>query len=181
MRSLAIVPLALATAVIPLKPVQNADLTVALNYQHELANNHEDRGAPYNVRVYEVVTVIGECGGPVSSCPDTDLYVALSESDLGSEPVLYRLPRAKGWKFVRWLSTCPSAAEEPKVGLLVRTAIPEANIEPGDREKWVATDYEVCVSPRSASTAAKQHNNPLKRTARGRRAPKSPLRSHAAA
>jgi hypothetical protein len=161
MNVVAIVLLALATVAKPLKPVRNTDLTVALNYQHELANSYDNPKAPYNVRVHKVITVIDECGGPISSCPDVDLYIAVSESDLRSEPALYKLPPAKGWKFVRWLTTCPSAPEEPKMGLLVRTTLPEANIDSEARDRWVDTEYEVCVSPRSATVVTKQHNNAL--------------------
>jgi hypothetical protein len=158
------VPLsALLLAVLPvavtLNPVRNVDLAAALCYQHELANTFQNRDAPYTVRVYEVVTEINECGGPISSCPEVDLYIAVSETDLGSQPALYRLPRAKGWEFSSWLSTCRGTPEEPKVGLAVRIALPDVGyIDPDAATKWHATKYELCVSPRSASYVTKQHN-----------------------
>lgn len=151
--------LASLSVAIPLKPVHSIDLAAALCYQHELANTFKNRDAPFTVRVYDVVTEINECGGPISSCPDVDLYVAASETDLGSKPVLYRLPRGKGWEFVRWLSTCPGTADDPMVGLVVRTALPDVGfIDPDVAAKWHSTEYEVCVSPRTASYATKQHN-----------------------
>jgi hypothetical protein len=153
----ALLLLALTPGATPLKAVRNADLVAALNYQHELGNTYDNRDAPYNVRVYEVITEINECGGLVSSCPDVDLYIAVSESDLGSEPALFRLPRAKGWEFVRWSTTCPSIAGEPQVGLLVRTSLPDVgHIDPVERSKWLPTDYDVCVTPRAASLTTKQ-------------------------
>lgn len=159
MNLFALLLLALTPATTPLKPVRNTDLTVALSYQYELASTSKDRDARYIVRVYEVITSINECGGPITSCPDVDLYVAVSERDLGAEPALFRLPRAKGWEFVRWLSTCPSTEDEPKIGVVVRTVLPESNISADERARWVATEYEVCVSPLSASFAKKQHNH----------------------
>jgi len=163
MRDLALL-FVLLTAVAPLKPVRNADLTLALNYQNELASSYDRRDAAYNVRVYEVATFIGECGGTVRSCPDVDLYIAVSESDLGAEPALYRLPRAKGFEFVGWLASCPPRGDDPMMGVLVRTTLPEANIDETERGKWVSTEYQVCVSPRAATFSAEQHNHGVQRT-----------------
>lgn len=151
--------LAVTSGATPLKPVRNADLVAALNYQHELANTYDDQEAPYHVRVYEVITEINECGGSISSCPDVDLYIAVSESDLASEPALYRLPRAKGWEFVRWSSTCASVAGDAQVGLVVHTSLPGVgHVDPDEQSKWLPSEYEVCVSPRSASFATKQRD-----------------------
>ena len=162
MTILSVLLLALAPGATPLKAVRNPDLTTALAYQHELANTFDDRDAPYTVRVYQVITSINECGGPISSCPDVDLYVAVSEFDLASEPALYRLPRAKGWEFVRWTSTCQATPDEPRVGFAVRTSLPDVGyMDPDEVTKWRPNEYEVCVSPRSAAYSTKQHNSGL--------------------
>jgi len=89
-----------------------------------------------SVRVIAVPEEIGECGGAINSCPDVNLFVAYVSGDLGDEPVVYRLPAAKGWRVIGW-------ADNDSIDL--QTALPEANIEPAEREAWSPVSYRLTV------------------------------------
>ena len=91
---------------------------------------------PDGVRIVEVPVVIDDCWGTVSSCPDVELFIAYSTGDLRDEPVVYRLPPAKGWKIVR--------GQEPN-SFDIATTLPDANIDSSERSRWSPTVYRVTI------------------------------------
>ena len=88
------------------------------------------------VRIVEVPVAINDCWGTVSSCPDVELFIAYSTGDLLDEPVVYRLPPAKGWKVVGWSD--PQSFD-------VSTTLPDANIDLSERSRWSPTVYRVTI------------------------------------
>ena len=96
--SLLLLQLAMLLAITALEPVRTIDPAVVLSYQEEIASTSVGHDSAYKVRVYRVPTVIGECGGPISTCPDVDLLISVSYGDLGKTPSLFRFPPAKGWE-----------------------------------------------------------------------------------
>jgi hypothetical protein len=130
MRSTAFVALmALAGAAVasPLVPLKSGDLARSIAFGQELFR--DDR-----VRVVMVYREIGECGGPISTCPDADLYISYHIGDLGEEPKVFRLPPAKDWKVEGWQTS----------GVLrIVTALPESNVDARARAKWKATVYDI--------------------------------------
>lgn len=149
---LALVPL--ATVCADLKPVQDVRLATVLGLAEEIAPRPKPAEQPLSVRVYAAPVLIGECNGSVPSCPDVCLFVTVSSGDLGETPVLYELPAAKGWEFIGWDKPSPSH-HQAKIGLVVRTVLPESNIEPAARRAWRAKTCRVLVSPNTASYACK--------------------------
>ena len=135
----------------PLEAVRNADLAVALTYHREISDKSSRPRSAYRIRVFQVPTSLGECGGQIDSCPDVILYLTVSAGDLDETPSLFRLPPAKGWAFVGWLTTCPSMSGVQQSGFRVRTTLPGANIAPSERSRWVAEAYGVCADMASGS------------------------------
>lgn len=115
--------------------VKNAELATTLSLLTELAHKE-------GIRVFSVPVAAAECWGTIKSCPDVKLLVAVSPDAMYQEPTLYQLPPSKGWEFVRWVK--PGS-------FVVRTTLPEANIERKEREKWGTTEYLVTVSSNNAS------------------------------
>ena len=110
-----------------LMPLKAGELSRAVAFGQELF--HDDQ-----VRVVMVYRTIGECGGPVSTCPDADLYIAYRSGDLGEVPKVYRLPPAKDWNVVGW---------QPGHVLRIVTALPESNVDPKARAKWKPITYDI--------------------------------------
>lgn len=142
--------LAASSALVPLHPLEQTDLAIALAYQEEIANTGDMGGVPLFVRVHSVQPVLAECQGSAASCPDVFLYITGSEGDLYEIPSLFRLPPARGWEFVRWQSKCETPSGEHGVGLVVRTALPGSNVSREERVSWTPRTYEVCVGMASA-------------------------------
>ena len=130
--------------------LKSQNLATTLGFLEELTPRPPSVDQPYFVRIFAVPTEVGECGGDVSTCPDVNLYITVSNGDLGERPVLYQLPNSKGWEFVGW--TKPGkAGQMPSVGFKLRTTLPESNISPEARKAWRAREYRLLVSTESAS------------------------------
>jgi hypothetical protein len=114
-------------------PVLDPELARALAFGHTLLDER-------SVRVIAVPTEIGECVGTINSCPDVNLFVAYVSGDLGDEPVVYRLPVAKGWRVIGW-------ADHDSIDL--QTTLPEGNIELSEREAWSSVSYRLTVGYQS--------------------------------
>ena len=109
--------------------VEDSSLARTIAFGHVLLESD-------GVRIVEVPVVIDDCWGTVNSCPDVELFIAYSTGDLRDEPVVYRLPAAKGWKIVR--------GHEPK-SFDIATTLPEANIDLNERSRWSPTVYRVTI------------------------------------
>jgi hypothetical protein len=109
--------------------VLDPQLARALAFGNTLLNER-------SLRVVSVPEEIGECGGTIKSCPDVNLFIAYVSGDLGDEPVVYRLPVAKGWSVIGWV-------DDDSID--VKTVLPDANIEPSDRETWSPISYRITV------------------------------------
>jgi len=133
-----------------LPPLKKTELATVLALQREISTSNPSESS-YFVRVFEAPVEIGECGGSIASCPDVRLLISASTGDLLDTPVLYELPRAKGWQFVRWLPPDDARA----TGLVVRTELPEANIDPDERGKWHSTECSVWITTEKARMECK--------------------------
>ena len=111
----------------PPMPVKAGELARTIAFGEEIF--HDDR-----VRVLMVYRRIGECGRPVKTCPDVDLYIAYRSGDLGEEPKVYRLPAAKDWNVIGW---------QPGNLLRIVTALPDANVDPKARSEWKPITYDI--------------------------------------
>jgi len=136
-----------------LTPVPRPELATVLGLSEELARTPADAGQSYIVRVFAAPVAIGECGGPVVSCPQVRLLIAVSSGDLGERPTLFELPAQKGWEFVGW-SAPAASGRKPVVEFTVRSVLPEANVSSSARAAWRSRTYRVRVTPESASYAA---------------------------
>src|SRR5262245_22380289 len=114
--------------------LKNPELATALALSEKLSEKN-------GIRVFAIQTVSGECWGKLSSCPDVRLLVAVEPDVLYKEPALYELPKAKGWKFVDW----KGSAE-----FVVRTTIPDANVDQEERKKWRPVEYRIHISEKGA-------------------------------
>lgn len=152
-----------ATAVAaPLKPWNNHLVAATIAWSSELANNKADPSISLlEVKLISVPLQMGECWGKVTSCPDEVLLISAVEDGLYMQPILFRLPKAKAWEFVRWLPTKVKANNESQVGFIVRTGLPEANIDPLERERFSVIEYEVWLTSRGGSFVARKSDGQL--------------------
>lgn len=94
------------------------------------------------IRIFEIPTSIGDCWGPIESCPDVELVVTFVSGDLYDPPVAYSLPISKGWIFVGWKGSN---------SFVVRTSVPDSNIDEAARAAWRPVEYTVTVGEEGAS------------------------------
>jgi hypothetical protein len=120
-------------------------LAEALSWGTQLAETDPAAGQPYFARLWAVPTTIAECDGPVESCPDVRLYIALTSGDLGEDPTLYELPLAKGWAFLGW-DKPPSPNIAGNTRFSIATALPDDQISDAARARWKPTVYRVTVN-----------------------------------
>ena len=125
------------------QPPKHLDIATLLAYSDEIANN-QGATANYFARIFAAPLVNGECWGNISSCPDIELLVSIHQGDYYEAPKLFRLPKAKGWKFLNWID--PKGNDKKGIGFRVKTILPEANIDQKERENWKTITYEVWVS-----------------------------------
>ena len=126
-------PLAVQSA--EMEQVKNAELATTFSFLTELAHKN-------GIRIFSVPVAAAECWGAIKSCPDVKLFVVLSPEALYQEPVLYQLPKSKGWEFVRWIKSG---------SFVIRTTLPEANIDQNERARWRTSEYFVTVDSNNAS------------------------------
>jgi len=140
----------LSCAADQLLPQKDESLAKVL-YTLEELNDIPDGPGPYQVRLFTTSDSLGECGGTVESCPDVYFYIVIAGDGLGAKPALYVLPRAKGWKFDKWLGSGQSKGQEDREGFQIETTIPGANISTESRKTWKPTVYDVWVNPASGN------------------------------
>ena len=141
----------------PLKPWNSHLVAATLAWSSEIANNKAEPSISLlEVKLISVPLQMGECWGKVNSCPDEILLISAVEDGLYKQPVLFRLPKAKAWAFVRWLPSRVKANAEPQVGFIVRTGVPGANIDESERERFRAIEYEIWLTSRGGSFVARR-------------------------
>jgi hypothetical protein len=119
-----------------------------------------DAGNSYKIRVIEVPAEFGQCSGSIMSCPDVELYIVVAANSTQMEPHLYKLPNAKGWKFDNWSilslrgSGCGANGKGNDIGLILETALPNANIDPRERRAWKSTIYDILIAPDCAEISS---------------------------
>ena len=123
-------------------PIDNDSMSQVVAFGHVLAESDSSSGFPNRVKIVTFPPVVAECWGKIATCPDHRLVFVLTTGDMYDEPHLFELPTAKGWEFVSWLS--PTDRETG--GFVVRTTLPKANIDPGERDRWKSVAYRVEVS-----------------------------------
>jgi len=138
----------------PLPPQKDQSLAELLYNLVEL-NGLPQQPGPYQIRLFTTTDVLGECGGTVESCPNVHFYIVIADDGLGGTPALYILPRAKGWKFDKWLGTGSLTDQEDQEGFRVETTIPDANISAEEYKAWKPQVYDVWVSPKGATFTVK--------------------------
>ena len=153
MKYLAAFALVLVATICPardLAPSKDKQLASTLGLIEELTPSGQDGSQPYIVRIFAAPVSVSECGGPVSTCPNVDLYITVSTGDLEDPPSLYQLPPSKGWTFVKW-NKPSNVGQVAMASFVLRTTLPEANVSPEARKAWHPHEYTVQVSPSSAS------------------------------
>jgi len=83
---------------------------------------------------------ISECGGTWQSCPNARLFITSSMGDLYETPLLYELPKAKGWRFIH------AAETEHELVLTLFTTLQHANVSAQSRKEWPFKKYTLRVS-----------------------------------
>jgi hypothetical protein len=116
-----------------LKRIDNNELSHILGTMVIL---FESKSVPF-VRVIESSEEIMECGGTFESCPNSRLFLIYSMGDLGEAPLLYELPKSKGWKL---LST---KVVNDELLISLETTLERANISQESREKWKSKTYSI--------------------------------------
>ena len=142
--------LPLAASPHELSRVRDLKLATVLGLLEQLATTPPMSDQPHIVRIYAVPDFVGECDGAVSTCPDVRLFITVSNGDLGEAPTLYQLPKQKGWEFVGW-SPPTKVGKVQESSFVVRSTLPESNVDPASRAAWRPTEYHVRVSPSAAS------------------------------
>jgi hypothetical protein len=116
-----------------LKRIDNNELSHILGTMVIL---FESKSVPF-VRVIESSEEIMECGGTFESCSNSRLFLIYSMGDLGEAPLLYELPKSKGWKL---LST---KVVNDELLISLETTLEHANISQESREKWKSKTYSI--------------------------------------
>lgn len=81
-----------------LTPLRDATLVEFLANLDHVASSE---GLEFVVRIFERVER-GECFGPGTSCPDSQLYITACTIDLDPDCGIFALPATKGWQFDGW-------------------------------------------------------------------------------
>ncbi|TLU59459.1 hypothetical protein FE810_16955 [Thalassotalea litorea] len=118
-----------------LKPIENNELAHILGTMNIL---FESEGFPA-VRVIKSSEKIMECNGSFQSCPYSRLFISYMMGDLGETPLLYELPKSKGWKLVA------SDTLNGELFITLETTLDQANISKESRSKWRSKTYRVKV------------------------------------
>lgn len=114
----------------------NLELSYLLGTMRTLFESTE---FPY-IRIIESSEEIMECGGTFESCPNSRLFIVTSMGDLGEAPLLYELPKSKGWK----VSSNELVSGERHLTLV--TTLDHANVSMESRSKWQSKTYKIRVS-----------------------------------
>jgi len=119
-----------------LKRSDNLELSYLLGTMRTL---FESKEFPY-IRIIESSEEIMECGGTFESCPNSRLFIVSSMGDLGEAPLLYELPKSKGWK----VSSNEIVNGERHLTLI--TTLEHSNVSMKSRSKWQSKTYKIRVS-----------------------------------
>jgi len=92
------------------------------------------------VEVIQSWEQISECGGTWQSCPNARLFITSSMGDLYETPLLYELPKAKGWRFIH------AAETDHELVLSLLTTLQHANVSAESRKEWSFKKYTLRVS-----------------------------------
>ena len=130
-------------------------LTISLNSLSEDLRKSSDIGLAHIIATmevlykspsYPVVEVIqsweqiSECGGTWQSCPNARLFISTSMGDLYEAPLLYELPKAKGWRLIQ------SNETEHELVISLLTTLQHANVSKESRNAWIFKKYTLRVS-----------------------------------
>ena len=119
-----------------LVPSKNYELSHILGTMRVV---YENKDLPF-VRIIKSKEEISECGGTFETCPNSRLFIIVSMGDLGDPPILYELPKSKGWKL--------DSTEMKENGLYITldTTLNFPNISIESRKKWKSKKYRIRVS-----------------------------------
>lgn len=114
-----------------LPPVGNNELVSVLNNFELIA---EVKEPPLALRVLKVQE-FGECDGAPETCPEDNLYLAVSEFDEYPNQNAYRLPKRHSWSVVSI-----NGVQKDHVVLTLKAQFPAPH------PNWKAKEYEVRVN-----------------------------------
>ncbi len=100
---------------------------------------YESKSFPL-VKIIESWDAISECSGTVESCPNARLLITSSMGDLNEAPLLYELPKAKGWQLIS------TQENEDQLIIKLETTLDQANITTESRNKWHSQKITLKVS-----------------------------------
>ncbi len=92
------------------------------------------------IQVIQTWEELSECGGSYESCPNARLFITWSMGDLYDAPLLYELPKSKGWEVIS------TEVTEQETLLIISTTLPSANISLNSRQEWSSTTYKIKLS-----------------------------------
>jgi hypothetical protein len=84
-----------------LQVVQNERLAYVLANLQVLSETSPQQSKALRVRVLSVPEQ-GECDGTPQSCPQVELFIAVSGFDEYPDQRVYQLPRRYDWRFIEW-------------------------------------------------------------------------------
>ena len=114
-----------------------------LNDSKTVAEIKEIRKLPYAVRILQLQDR-GECDGKPETCPQEELYIAVSTYDEYPDQKVYVLPKSYGWKFVGWKLLPKQEGMKQFIIFEVSRKVISKNPEKG---WWSEEKYEVHVNP----------------------------------
>ncbi len=83
---------------------------------------------------------ISECGGTYQSCPNARLFIVVTPGDLNEPPLLYELPKSKGWELIS------TESSEQYLTVVISTTLNHANISQQSRSEWAPQIYRLQIS-----------------------------------
>lgn len=127
-----------------LEPTKDTNLNRLLNNVEMMTERLE---FPFRVRLLGIQEP-GECDGPLSTCPTSKVYIAVSSYDEIPDQVTYQLPDAFDWTFDRWVSWPESDRADQFVELAL---IADEIVTSHGKESIEKIDYLVRVNLESAA------------------------------
>jgi len=127
-----------------LSEVKDTYLVRLLNVFKTVAEIKDIKKLPYIVRIIQVQEE-GECGaGRPETCPQEELYIAVSTYDEYPDQKVFVLPKSHGWKFIGWKSLPKQEGMKQFIIFEVNKQVISKNPKQG---WWSEEKYEVQVNP----------------------------------
>jgi len=127
-----------------LSEVKDTSLVHLLNDFKIVAEIEDFKKMRYLIRIIQIQEE-GECGaGRPETCPQEELYIAVSTYDEYSDQKVFVLPKSYGWKFIGWKLLPKQEGMNQFIIFEVSKQVLSKNIKQG---WWSEEKYEVQVNP----------------------------------